>query len=124
MRKLTRAKLAELTGRLIRLADAGRPQDAMALIRSGLGQDQMDEIRLTIADLRKPLSRLMAAGMADRKNNLLLTEEMIGALLAIIVLFGVFSAAMILINLKERERIIAEKDRAEIERASLLGATG
>jgi signal transduction histidine kinase len=119
LRETGSAKLAELA-QTIRLHNMGRQQEALAIVHSGLGQNQMETIRKITTHLVVPITRLIAAEMAKHKESTLLTDELVGILLVIIVIFGLFGAAMILLNLKERERIIAEKTREESERVILI----
>jgi signal transduction histidine kinase len=119
LRQAASVKLDELA-MTIRLYREGRQQDALAVVRSGLGENEMDTIRATIARLRAPITRLAAGEQAERRKSALLTDELVGALLGIVFIFGIFSAAMILIHLKDRERVIQEKEYEEAERAALV----
>jgi signal transduction histidine kinase len=119
LRETGSAKLAELA-QTIRLHNMGRQLEALAIVHSGLGQSQMERIRKITTHLVAPITRLMAAETEEHKESTLLTEELVGTLLVIIIIFGIFGATMILLNLKERERTIAEKVREESERVVLI----
>ncbi len=123
MRRLARRKMEELAY-TIRLHDSGQQDKALQLVRAGIGLEQMNAIRQTQAALVQEGVALVLTQIQQRQNSMRLTGELVGALLAIIVLFAIFSGVAILANFKEGERIIAENARTEAERAHLVEQLG
>jgi signal transduction histidine kinase len=109
------AKVAEIMA----LSDAGHHDAALAVIGTGQGLETMNRFRqMTTAALNDETTELRTQ-MARRTESLQRTDLFIAALGAILVFFVIFSITAMLANLRERERIIAQKSRAEAESAAL-----
>jgi signal transduction histidine kinase len=118
VRAAANTKLAEMA-LTIRLQDAGRQGEAVRLVRSGQGRVQMDVIRSGMAEIQAGIGRLVNVEILRRKDSLRSMDELISALLLVLAVFVVFCASAVFLNFRERDRIIAEKNRTEIERAQL-----
>ncbi len=97
--------------------DLGRKGD-LATVRERMrtaGRSNMTHIRELIAAIQKTESAVLDVQRARRNESLARTEMFIGALVAILILFVIFSVTTMFANLRERERIIAEKSKAEAE---------
>ncbi len=64
----------------------------MEVVKSGAGLEQMNAIRKAQATLVTQGVVLILAQIEQREDSMRLTGELVGALLAIIVLFAIFSA--------------------------------
>jgi signal transduction histidine kinase len=114
----TNLKLQELA-KTIALENAGRHDAALEMIRNREGLDVMDRTRSRVAAIDKDEMRELTAQRLLRNATVEHTNLIVGALLATLILFTTFSIVSMLANLRERERIIAEKSLAEAESAAL-----
>jgi signal transduction histidine kinase len=105
VKPLLEQKLAELA-ETIRLYDAGQAAEAMALMRSGVGRDLMDEIRDMTTNLRKGEQRLLAM---RQTNSALIRNWLLAVDLAGLALVVVLAAVAILFS-----RRAAAKERAYV----------
>jgi signal transduction histidine kinase len=111
-------KLQELT-KTVALENAGRHNAALDLVKNRGGLDLMHRIRSVAQGIDKEEMQELSAQRLLRNATVERTNFIVGALLAALVLFTLFSIVATLANLRERDRIIAEKSRAEAESAAL-----
>ncbi len=114
-RKLQR--LAEI----LALAKSGQHDAAVARVKTGQGLEAMTLFRQLTAGIQKDEITELRTQMALRTESLQRTDLFIAALGASLVLFVIFSIIAMLVNLRERERIIAQKSLAEGESIALTG---
>ncbi len=114
-RKLQR--LAEI----LALAKSGQHDAAVARGKTGQGLEAMTLFRQLTAGIQKDEITELRTQMALRTESLQRTDLFIAALGASLVLFVIFSIIAMLVNLRERERIIAQKSLAEGESIALTG---
>jgi signal transduction histidine kinase len=111
-------KLRELA-KTITLENTGQHDAALALIRGREGLNLMNQIRFRAHGIDEEEMRELRARRVMRNATVERTNFIVGALLAGIILFTLFSIAAMVANLRERERIITEKSLAEAESAAL-----
>ncbi len=114
-RKLQR--LAEI----LALAKSGQHDAAVARVKTGQGLEAMTLFRQLTAGIQIDEITELRTQMALRTESLQRTDLFIAALGASLVLFVIFSIIAMLVNLRERERIIAQKSLAEGESIALTG---
>ena len=103
----------------ITLENTGQHDAALALIKGREGLNLMNQIRFRAHGIDEEEMRELRARRVMRNATVERTNFIVGALLAAIILFTLFSIAAMVANLRERERIIAEKSLAEAESAAL-----
>ena len=113
LQALSREKLAELS-QTITLAQAGRREDALAIVRSDRGITLMDEARGILRDLIASAENVIAANMAQLNRNAFVLQWVttIGGLA--VILFGI--VAMLLVY---RSILQAVQARREVEELNL-----
>ncbi len=111
-------KLAKLT-EILALSDSGHRDAALAIVGTGDGLAAMNRFRLLTDAVQKDEVAELRTQMARRTANLRKTNLFIAALGASMLLFVIFSIVAMFANLRERERIIAEKSLAEAESVAL-----
>jgi signal transduction histidine kinase len=111
-------KLAELA-RTIALNKSGQHNAAVETVRYGLGLDLMNQIRRLATGIENDEVREMGTQQALRSESFARTDLFVGVLLATLILIILLSIATMRTNLRERERIIAEKSQAEAESFAL-----
>jgi uncharacterized membrane protein YgaE (UPF0421/DUF939 family) len=89
------------------------------IVRHGEGLDLMNKIRVITVTIEDDETRQMRAQQALRNQSMARAEIFVGLLLGTLILFVLFSIAAMLANIRDRERIIADKSLAQAESAAL-----
>lgn len=119
LERLTRSKLDELA-QTIALARAGDHDRALRLVRSGLGQDYMVNIRRLSAELLAGENADIAARTEALQQNTRATVAMATALAALMVTIIVGSGVLLIAAMRERGRIQQRLEQAVAAKAEFL----
>lgn len=118
LRDITRTKLSELA-LTIRLIEQGRVKATSEIVKSGIGRETMDEIRVISGSLLASEERKIARGRDDVYRTLLLSRIgiIVLSILGLLALFMVQrqTNALKLQQLLQQRMVRAERDRLEVE---------
>ena len=103
----------------VALVRAGQRNVVLETIKGSQALDVMNHMRRVAANIQKDETSELRTQMGLRNNSLARTDLFIIALGASMILFVLFSVAAMVANLRDRERIIAQKSLAEAESAAL-----
>lgn len=100
---------------IVELAKSGHRDEALAAVREGRALPATNYTRQLTAAVQNEEMNELRLQMALRTQSLERTALFVAALSASLVLFVIFSIVAMLANLRERERIIAQKTQVEAE---------
>jgi len=110
LRRLREQKFAEMNSTL-QLYDQGKHEDALHVVLSGAGRDQMEELRAAVAAAKSEEDRLLdaKAAYADRRYWIILSVSLTLAVLSVIVYMLVVRQMKSAMSSEEKARVEAEK---------------
>jgi signal transduction histidine kinase len=115
---LVNAKLSEME-EVLRLHDAGRTDAALDIIRSGIGRDQMDQLRTEVDSLVRQQNERISDGVANVYDTLLANRIGVATMTILsLLVMGMFLRQGRLLDHQRQERaaaVQAERDRLEAE---------
>jgi signal transduction histidine kinase len=115
---IVRKKLSEME-EVMRLYEAGRPDAALEVIRSGIGRELMDQLRQEVDTLIGAQNGVISAGLTSMYDTMLLNRIGIAAMIAIslLVLTMLLRQGRQLAQQREQRQteMRAERDRLELE---------
>ncbi len=116
--RLVDSKFGEMH-EVLRLHDAGQADNALDIVRSGLGRDLMDQIRGGVDDLVRHENARIASGLQDVYRTLWMNRVGVGAMtfvsLAVLALFLRQGHELERQRARRQAEIIEERDRLEAE---------
>lgn len=112
LRGLEQEKLAEME-QTIRLRDQGRDQEALRVVVSGTGKQQMEKLRFAVADAKGQEDRILAAKVA-------FTEHRYWTLVIVSLAMAALSVMVYLLILRQMKKVDRSEEQARIEMGKRL----